>query len=182
MSRKNGLIIVDNKDNVLGTEDKEKCHQGEGILHRAIFVLILNQEGQLLLTQRSKLKKLWPLNWDGACASHPYPKESYLACAKRRIKEELGLSCPLKFTGKFQYQASYKNVGSENEICAVFVGKYNSQIKPNPAEVADWQWIDLDELKKEIKRNPDKYTPWLKMVLGSFWERISQNLGDSLPN
>jgi len=165
--RSEKLFLVDKNDNVIGFEEKEKCHQGKGILHRAIFVLIFNSKKEFLLTQRSKYKPLWPLIWDGACASHPrYPKESYLDCAKRRLKEELGVSLSaLKYLFKFYYQASYKNLGSEKEICAVFVGVYDGKIKPNKKEIADWRWVDFKKLEEEIKENPEKFSPWLKKTL-----------------
>jgi len=160
------LFLVNKKDKVIGSEEKEKCHQGNGLLHRAIFILLFNSQDQFLLTRRSKHKSLWPLIWDGACASHPrYPRETYLACAKRRLKEELGISCPLRYLFKFQYQAKYKKIGSENEICTVFVGKYSGIIKPNKKEVADYKWIKFEKLKDEIKRKPKNFTPWLKLTL-----------------
>jgi isopentenyl-diphosphate delta-isomerase len=77
----------------------------------------------------------------------------------------LGINCKLKLLTKFQYQARYKNIGSENEICALLIGKYNGKIKSNPKEVADWKWIDIKDLKKDLKKNPGKYAPWLKIAL-----------------
>jgi isopentenyl-diphosphate delta-isomerase len=159
------IVLVDKKDKIVGYGDKEKCHQGEGILHRACIVFVFNQNGQLLIQKRSKLKKLWPLFWDNSCSSHPQKGETYLKTIKRRLKEELGFSCQPKFVDKFQYQARYKNIGSENEVCAVFVGKYNGKIKPNPKEIANWKWVELREFKKDIIKNPNRYTPWLKIGL-----------------
>ena len=160
------LFLVDENDKVIGFEEKKKCHLKNGLLHRAIFVLLFNYQNQFLLTKRSKHKLLWPLIWDGACASHPrYPKEDYFDCAKRRVKEELGIFCPLKYLFKLRYQAKYKDIGSENEICAIFIGVCNGKIKPNKKEIADYKWINFKELKKEIKKNPEKFSPWLKKTL-----------------
>ncbi len=159
------LLIVDENDKIVGTETKEKCHERKGILHRAFTVFLFNDKGQLLIQKRSKLKKLWPGYWENSCSSHPLKGESYVRAGERRLKEELRISCRLKFLDKFQYQAFYKNVGSENEICAILIGKYNGKIKPNPKEVAAWKWIGLEELEKEIEKNPQKYTPWLKIGL-----------------
>ncbi len=160
------LFLVDENDKVIGSEEKKKCHLKDGLLHRAIFVLLFNYKNQFLLTQRSKYKPLWPLIWDGACASHPrYPNEDYFDCAKRRIKEELGVLCPLKYLFKLRYQAKYKDVGSENEICAIFIGVCNDKIKINKKEIADYKWIDFKELKREIEKNPEKFSPWLKKTL-----------------
>ena len=159
------LILVNKKDEIKGYEDKEKCHQGKGILHRAFAIFIFNDEGQLLIQRRSKFKKLWPGYWENSCSSHPQKGEDLIKAGEKRLKEEIGLICRLKLLDKFQYQALYKNIGAENEVCAILVGKCNGQPKPNPKEVADWKWISLQALKKEVAKNPKKYAPWFKIGL-----------------
>jgi len=162
------LILVNKKDKVVGFETKEKCHQGKGILHRAFSIYLFNNKGQLLIQQRSKFKKLWPLYWANTCCSHPRQDESYVKAGERRLKEEFGFSCFLKMVDKFQYQAKYKDVGSENEMCAVLVGECDGKVKANPKEIADWKWVDIDKLQDDFKRNPDKYAPWFKIGLGRY--------------
>src|SRR3989344_5601198 len=159
------LLIVNKKDEILRSETKEKCHEGKGILHRAFSVFIFNNKNQLLLQKRSKFKLLWPLYWSNSCCSHPKKGENIQSAAKKRLKEELGFSCPLKLTGSFQYQARYKNIGSENELCSIFIGEYNGKIRHNPNEVADWKWVSFSGLQRDIRKNPKKYTPWLKIEL-----------------
>lgn len=162
------LILVNEKDNVVGKETREKCHFNNGLLHRAIATFIFNDKNQLLLTQRSEYKKLWSSFWDASCCTHVYENESYEQAGERRLPQELGFLCKLKFLFKFQYQAKYKDVGSENEICALLIGKYNNKIKPYPKEVIDYKWISIDELKKDINKNPNKYTPWLKIAFNKY--------------
>ena len=47
------LILVDEKDNVLGYESKKECHEGQGLLHRAFSIFIFNDKNELLLQKRS---------------------------------------------------------------------------------------------------------------------------------
>ena len=159
------LLLVNEKDEIIGFETKEKCHQGKGILHRAFSVYIFNKKGQLLIQQRSKLKPLWPLYWANSCCSHPRRNEEYIEAGERRLKEELGFTCSLRLVDKFQYQAKYKDVGSENEVCAVLVGEYSGKIKADSKEIADWKWVDVNKLQDDFEKNPDKYAPWLKIGL-----------------
>jgi len=155
------LLLVDEKDKIIGYETKEKCHQGNGILHRAFSVYLFDKKGRLLIQQRSKFKKLWPLYWANSCCSHPRKDEDYEKAGERRLPEELGFSCSLKLVDKFQYQARYKNIGSENELCAILIGKYNGEkIKINRKEVSDWKWVKVEELENDFKKNPNKYAPW----------------------
>ena len=158
------VVIVNKKDQVLGEESRNVAHQVNGLLHRGFIVLIFNQKRELLLVKRSKKKMLWSLFWDGCC-SHPRLGEGYIKAGERRLKEELGFSCQLKHIDKFYYRAVYQDVGSEEEICAVLEGKYNGQIKPDSEEVADYRWIDLEELEKEIKTRPEIFVPWLKLII-----------------
>jgi len=168
------ILIVDKQDNVLGEEGKAKCHEGDGILHRAFSAFIFNEKNELLLQKRSGLKPLWPLHWSNTCCSHPRKGESYEQAAERRIKEELGIDCRPELLFKFQYSAKYKDIGSENELCAVLVGKCSKDIKINidPKEIAEFKFVSIDELKNDIKENPDNYTPWFKMEI----KRVLENL------
>lgn len=170
------LLLVNKKDEVIGSEIKEKCHKGKGILHRAFSVYLFNSKGQVLIQQRSKFKKLWPLYWSNSCCSHPRRGESYIKAGERRLKEEFGFTCPLKMIDKFQYQAQYKDVGSENEVCAILIGEYNGKIRSDIKEVANWKWISLDKLKADFKKNPDKYTPWFKIGLRKYLKKKKEEL------
>lgn len=159
------IILVNEKDEEIGLEDKLKCHQGKGILHRAFTILVSNKKGELLLGRRSKNKLLWPFCWETACSSHPKPGEDLIESAEKRLKEELGVVCKLRYNGKFQYQTKYKNIGSENEMCWLLSGKYEGEVMPNPEEVAEHKWINIEDLKKALSQNPQKYAPWLKPAL-----------------
>ncbi len=159
------LVLVDKKNRKRGLAEKKKAHLGKGLLHRAFTVLIFNGEKKVLIQQRSKNKFLWPLIWETSCSSHPLPGESSLSAAKKRLKEELGFTCFLKSQGIFYYQANYKNIGAENEACALLTGQYNGKVRHNPKEVSQYKWISLKELKKDIKKNPKKYAPWLKIPI-----------------
>ena len=170
------LVLVNSRDEVIGFDTKERCHEGSGILHRAFSVYIFNDKKQLLIQKRSRFKKLWPLYWANSCCSHPRENESYINAGERRLKEEIGVECPLELVDKFQYQARYEDKGSEKEVCAVLTGEYNGKIRANLKEVDNWKWIDVDKLKKDIKKNPEKYTPWLRIGLGRYLKNKKEKL------
>jgi isopentenyl-diphosphate delta-isomerase len=162
------VIIVDENDRPLGLEEKFKCHSGNGILHRAFSVFVFNKDGRILLQQRSNKKLLWPLYWSNTCCSHPLEGETYEQAASRRLWTEMGFSCNLKLVGTFHYQASYKDKGSENELCAVLIGIYDGKVHADGEEVADWKWLDFRKLKRDVAAYPEKYTPWLKTEIEQF--------------
>jgi isopentenyl-diphosphate delta-isomerase type 1 len=117
------LILVDEADREVGHLSKAECHHGRGVLHRAFSLLIFNGDGELLLQQRAASKRLWPLYWSNSCCSHPRRAESMETAIHRRLREELGVRCPLQFLFKFQYQAQFDAAGAEQELCSVFIGR-----------------------------------------------------------
>ena len=157
------LIIVDPQDRILGHGTKAELHQGAGTLHRAFSIFLFNDAGHVLLQQRSADKPLWPGYWSNTCCSHPRRGESYGIATQRRLKEELGVEAPLRFTHRFRYQAQFSAEGAEHELCSVYVGRIDGDPMPNPQEVSDWQWISPSALDEWLDTNPENLTPWFKL-------------------
>ena len=161
------VILVDENDNPIGTEEKVKCHLPNGKLHRAFTALLFDKNGRLVLTRRAKGKMLWPEDWDGTFASHPRESETYVSSGERRMPEELGIEGKLDYLHKFEYHVPYKNVGSENEICGTLIGiiDEDTELKEIEGEIDEIKWISAEELISEIKTNPKIYCPWMLIAL-----------------
>lgn len=157
------LIIVDAQDRILGHGTKAELHQGAGTLHRAFSIFLFNDTGHVLLQKRSADKPLWPEFWSNTCCSHPRRGESYGIATRRRLKEELGVEAPLRFTHRFRYQAQFSAEGAEHELCSVYVGRIDGDPMPNPQEVSDWQWVSPSALDEWLDTNPENLTPWFKL-------------------
>ena len=168
------LILVDEDDNVTGYQSKLICHDGEGLLHRAFSVFLFNPRGEVLMQQRSDSKRLWPMVWSNSCCSHPRKHETMMEAARRRTEEELSvtLDSPLEYLFKFTYKADYKGLGTEHELCSVFIGFIDcDHISPNVTEVNDWHFISPDDLDTRLHTHPDSYTPWMKIE----WQRLKRD-------
>ncbi len=161
------VILVDENDNPIGTEEKVKCHLPDGKLHRAFTVLLFDKDGNLVLTKRAKEKMLWPGNWDGTFASHPRESETYVSSGERRMPEELGIEGKLDYLHKFEYHVPYKDVGSENEICGTLIGIIDKDSEPKEieGEIDEIKWISAKELLSELKINSQIYCPWMLIAL-----------------
>ena len=46
--------------------------------------------------------------------------------------------------------------------------------KPNPNEVDEWKWIDIDILVKDMKINPDQYTAWFMIIMNNYYESLKK--------
>jgi Isopentenyldiphosphate isomerase len=103
--------------------------------------------------------------WSNTCCSHPYVGDTLLGAAHRRLKEEMGFDCDLSEVFSFTYNADVGNGLTEKEYDHVIFGKYNGEPHINKEEASDYKWVSLDELKKDIEKNPDNYTAWLRICI-----------------
>jgi isopentenyl-diphosphate delta-isomerase len=155
------ILTVDEKDNVIGKEEKIKAHR-EGKLHRAFSIFVFNSKSELLLQRRAKSKYHSAGLWTNTCCSHQRDGEDLEKAIHRRLKEEMGFDCKLKEIFTFTYKVKFDNGLFENEYDHVFVGRFDGEPTPDPEEVDEWKWINLEELKKDIQKTPSNYTYWLK--------------------
>lgn len=167
------VILVSEKDEVLGTMEKMEAHK-KGVLHRAFSVFIFNNKGQMLLQQRASEKYHGGKLWSNTCCSHPYPGEDVEEAAQRRLKEEMGFTAPLKKVFEFLYKAEVENGLIEHEYDHVFAGVYQGSIVINKGEVADYCYEDMDDLKWAINEKPEKFTAWFRLAfptIETWWQQ-----------
>jgi isopentenyl-diphosphate delta-isomerase len=157
------LILVDADDNETGFLPKADCHDGAGVLHRAFSLFLFNDSGELLLQQRSESKRLWAGFWSNSCCSHPRRGESMHVATQRRLLDELNIASSLEFAYKFSYEAGFGDLGSENELCHVFLGKVGASVRANDYEIAGIRYVSAGELATELDDLPGQFTPWFKM-------------------
>ena len=170
------LILVDADDRETGHLSKAACHDGNGVLHRAFSIFLFNDAGELLLQQRAPSKRLWPEYWSNSCCSHPRRGESMETATRRRLNDELNAAATLKFVYKFCYQANFGELGSEHELCHVYLGRLLHEITANDEEIADVRFIPAQDVATELSQQPDRYTPWFKLE----WEALTAHYGDTL--
>jgi len=160
------LILVDSEDRPIGSAAKVDCHRLPLLLHRAFSVFLFDQSGRMLITNRSAKKDTWPGSWSNACCSHPREGESTEGAARRRLREELGISAQLRFLFSFEYRADYDGTWGEHELDHVFVGQHNGPLSPDRDEVEDIEFVEVKDLERDVRDRPELYTPWFKISLG----------------
>jgi isopentenyl-diphosphate delta-isomerase len=158
------VILVDENDNQIGTEEKIKAHQ-EGKLHRCFSIVVFNSKKELLIQKRTEDKYHSSGLWTNTCCSHPIPGEDTKEAAHRRLKQEMGFDCDLKESFTFIYKRKFNNGLTEHEYDHVFIGEFEGSPNPNPEEVSDWKWITRKELENDIQKNPNNYTYWFKILI-----------------
>jgi isopentenyl-diphosphate delta-isomerase len=161
------LVTTDGR--AAGTATVDAAHRDPGRLHRAFSVFLVSPDGRLLLQQRAPVKTRFALRWANSCCGHPAPGEPVVAAATRRLREELGVSAPLREVGVYVYQAADPDSGRvEFEYDHVLTGPYEGPFSVDPAEVSETEWVRPEELAERMHRFPDFYAPWLGGVLDAW--------------
>ncbi len=96
---------------------------------------------------------------------------------QRRCEQELGFRTPLKFLYKFEYAAQFGELGTERELCSVFVGNYHGTPKVNETEIQAWRWLPQNELQANLSDPALNYTPWFRLE----WQRLREEFADEIP-
>jgi isopentenyl-diphosphate delta-isomerase len=171
LSAREEVILVDHDDREIGRAEKLQAHR-LGAMHRAISVCVNDSNGRMLLQRRAAGKYHSAGLWTNACCTHPRPGEPVQEAAERRLREELGVSCPLRWTLRTHYLAQVSPELIENEVVHLFVGSHAGQIRPNPAEVEEHAWQTYKAVLANIESDPDAFTYWFKYYVSAFGEEI----------
>ncbi len=165
------VILVNERDEKIGLMAKQEAHE-KAQLHRAFSVFIFNNNKELMLQQRALDKYHSPGLWTNTCCSHQRDGESNIEAGKRRLQEEMGFVTELKETISFIYKAPFDNGLTEHEFDHILTGHFSGMPNPNPAEVANWKWMSIPDIKKDIELNPQSYTAWFKIIFDKYQEHI----------
>jgi isopentenyl-diphosphate delta-isomerase len=162
----------DDQHNVIGTELRHVCHQ-KGILHKAVYCFVFNQDHELLIQRRSAHKKVGPNEWDLSVAEHLQPGESYKEGVLRGLSEELGINlqdedCRGPLSPMHQRRLVVPGVLDDHELVeSYFVDGFNGPIHFNTEEVSEVKFVSLSSLRKDIKESPGEYTSWFRQEVAS---------------
>ena len=164
------VILVTPDDVEVGIHGKQNAHT-DGLLHRAFSVFVTDSDGRLLLQQRAWTKYHSGGLWSNTCCSHPRPGEDTAAAAQRRLFEEMGFNCPIETAFSFVYRADVGGGLIEHEYDHVFLGRFDGDPAPDPAEVADWRWITPADLRRQLHDRPDRFTYWSRIAFAELTRR-----------
>ncbi|WP_296146010.1 isopentenyl-diphosphate Delta-isomerase [uncultured Flavobacterium sp.] len=168
------VILVNEKDEQIGLMPKLEAHE-KAQLHRAFSIFILNSKNEVMLQQRASEKYHSPLLWTNTCCSHQREGETNIQAGNRRLQEEMGFSTELKELFSFIYKAPFDNGLTEHELDHVMIGYFDDEPVINPEEVESWKWMNIDEIKEDMQRNPAIYTVWFKIIFDEFYHFLEEH-------
>ena len=145
------LSVVDSDDRPLEPLERATIHR-ENLLHRAVHILLVNQEGELLLQKRSHRKDRFPRRWDSSAAGHVDADESYHECANRELQEEIGVQATLTRLGRLPASEA-----TGHEFIEIFGGTHNGPFHWNQHEIETGGFFKLEMVDDWIAKRPEDF-------------------------
>jgi len=157
------FYVVDEYDMVIGRASREECHGNNRLIHRSVYIFVLNSKGEIFLQRRSLSKDLYPGYYTGSATGHVDYGEEYDEAAKRELEEELGIDAPIKRIRKFK---SFSEI--EREISALYLCRYDGPIQFNKKEVTNGLFMNINDIKKSIETGEKQFAYGFKVAFKEF--------------
>jgi 16S rRNA (adenine1518-N6/adenine1519-N6)-dimethyltransferase len=160
------FCVVDEQDRVTGAEPREYVHVNN-LRHRAIHVFIFNQRGEIFLQRRSIWKDKNPGRWDSSTSGHVDAGESYEEAARRELREEIGIECPLEKLGKLPCSEA-----TGWEFIEIFRGRHEGPFRLAPMEIETGAFFPLHQVRQWLRGTPEDFSPVFAMCARFLDERV----------
>jgi isopentenyl-diphosphate delta-isomerase len=165
------IILVDIFDRQIGTMEKLEAHRRPR-LHRA-FSVFIHHGGRMLIQRRAANKYHSGGLWANACCSHPRDGERTEDAAPRRMEHELGaIVVEAEELFSFIYMSKFREDMHEYEYDHVFLADYGGELSPNPEEIADVAWVELGELTRRLRDEPETFASWFLIAAPRVLEKL----------
>ena len=157
------IDVLDEFGNKTGIIKPKSEIKRNGYYHRAIAVLVLNNDN-ILIQRRSDKKRVYPRLWSIFVKGHVKSGESSIEASIRELKEEIGVSV---LENELEYLYSLKEEkSSDNYIENIFYDTYLlrkiielNDIIIEEEELSDIRYMNIDEVYNLINSKSNNFVP-----------------------
>jgi isopentenyl-diphosphate delta-isomerase len=161
--------VVDAQDRPVRAERRSVVHR-EGLLHRAVHILLRNAGGEVFLQRRSPLKDLNPDCWDSSCSGHVDSGEDYDPAAFREVGEELGVALRPGDIARLMKIEACRQTG--NEFVWVYTGWHDGPFVLQPEEISGGRFFAPAEIDRGIAETPREFSSAFRYI----WQQARERL------
>jgi isopentenyldiphosphate isomerase len=150
------MDIVDDNDVVIGKTTQEEIYSKK-LTHRIVHVMVVNPKtNKIYFQKRSEKKDFLPGFYCTSAGGHVQSGETYEQAAVRELKEEIGLSTPLKKATDLTY-----SVKNHKRLIRLFITYAQNGFNFEDGEVASGEFLDFEKanaiIRKDEKIHPQLY-------------------------
>lgn len=156
------IHIVDNQDNLIGVKERTEIDYKTDI-YRVSALWLTNSKGQTLLAKRAAVKDKDPGKWGPAVAGTIDEGETYDDNIHKEAIEEIGLE-----GAEFTKGSKIRITHPRNYFCQwyfVTLDRDADTFVMQEDEVDKLEWVDIEQMKQELKTSPDKYVPAMQQIV-----------------
>jgi len=141
--------VVDACDRVLARVPRWRMRR-DNLRHRAVYILVFNAAGEILIHQRTPTKDVFPGYWDVCVGGVLQAGESYDEAARRELAEEIGVTdAPLHAVSAMRYEDERTAIcGMVYRCTARVIGLLQR------SEVAAVEWVSADAVPEQARKRP----------------------------
>ncbi|NOQ14190.1 MAG: NUDIX domain-containing protein [Methyloprofundus sp.] len=154
------IAVVDENDQFIENKPRNQVHQ-LGLRHRAVHILVFNDQQQLFLQKRSLSKDINAGLWDTSAAGHVDAGESYDACAHRETIEELGVCVDESLSFLFKLPAKPE---TGMEFVQVYRSLHNGPFTLEAGEIDAGEWFASKDISQRVANNDPTLTDTFKTL------------------
>jgi 8-oxo-dGTP pyrophosphatase MutT (NUDIX family) len=144
------IVTIVNRQNVVIDAQPRSIMRCRNLIHRASYVILFNDAGELFLQKRSRSKDVYPGYWDIAAGGVVLAGESYLQAAVRELDEELGISGV-----RLEHRLDHFYEDSDNMVWGrIFSCIHNGPFTLQQEEIDEGRFLDIPSIRRLNKTEP----------------------------
>lgn len=132
--------VVDAEDHVIRQASRTEMRR-DNLLHRAVYILVRNSNGDLFVHRRTATKDVYPGYWDVTIGGVVAAGEDYDTAARRELAEEIGVTAssllPL-------FDVRYRDPSTQL-IGRAFLARHDGPVLLQESEISFGAFVPLHE-------------------------------------
>ena len=158
------IDVLDNQGNKTGIIKKKSDIKKDGDYHRAIAVLVISNNNEILMQKRSSRKRIYPNLWSIFVKGHVQSGETSIDACIRELSEEVGININ---SSELSYLYTiFEEVIKENFIERIFYDTYIlrkdfnlNDITIQKEELSEIKLVDSNKVISLIENNDKSLVP-----------------------
>jgi 8-oxo-dGTP pyrophosphatase MutT (NUDIX family) len=139
----------------VGRERREVVY-ARRLRHRVASIVVVNGDGDVLVHRRTATKLVSPSKLDMLVGGVVGAGETYDVCAARELAEEVGVTAAPRRVTQLRYDGQVATAPWPQWM-QIYEVTWDGPITPQPSEVAEWEWLAVDEIDRRLAADPDDW-------------------------